>query len=168
MLSAATLGVTLHMLLMCEATCIPPMGNVSYVLGGSRKQYSTSTNLCRLWSCACLDRWGEEPMGEQSRTFYYSPQTRVQFFHQAILLVPLFVSETHVTFRFCKEQADNHTEHEGNQRTNTKNRSYQLHACLLPTQGKYKVHTSVEFFFFSEYSTTVSKLARQRRVTECV
>ena len=24
--------------------------------------------------CACLDRWGEEPMGEQGRTFYYSPQ----------------------------------------------------------------------------------------------
>lgn len=91
----------------------------------------------------------------------------MQFFHQAILLVPLFVSETHVTFRFCKEQADNHTEHEGNQRTNTKNRSYQLHACLLPTQGKYKVHTLVEFFF-PEFSTTVSKLARQRRVTECV
>lgn len=45
MLSATTLSVTLHMLSICEATCIPPMGNVSYVLGMSRKQYSTSTDL---------------------------------------------------------------------------------------------------------------------------
>lgn len=60
-----------------------------------------------------------------------------------------FVSETRVTFRFCKEQAGNHTEHEGNQRENTQNRSYQSHACLLPTQGKYKVRTFVEFFFLS-------------------
>lgn len=59
-----------------------------------------------------------------------------------------FVSETHVTFRFCKEQANNHTEHEGNQRINTQNRSYHSHVCLLPTQGKYKVRTLVEFFFF--------------------
>lgn len=60
-----------------------------------------------------------------------------------------FVSETRVTFRFCEEQADNHTKHEGNQRKNTQNRSYQSHTCFLPTQGKYKVRTLVEFFFLS-------------------
>lgn len=87
----------------------------------------------------------------------------MQFFRSGNF-VGSFVSETCITSRFWTEQAANHTEHKGNQRTNTKNRSYQSYACVLSTQGKNKVHILAETS--SEYPTVISKMVRSKECNQ--